>query len=250
MYNIITVGAGHSEKATGASRNGNKEHEVARVIKDKLITALLSVGQNTVDCTSDAASKGAVLEEQVHKCNMVNKNGRLDVSLHLNAGGGTGTEVLYYNQQELAAKVCSSICSVTGWHDRGAKPRKDLYFLKNTNAPAILIEVCFIDSVSDMKTLYEKMDDIVSAIVTALTGKIVEVPSHDPTIVTENTSRIRVKAKELWYYNQPDWNAKKETVKAGEVFTVVETLMVNGSKMYKLKSGTYITANPSYVEII
>ena len=250
MYNVITVGAGHSEKATGASRNGYKEHEVARVLKDKLIASLRSVGQNTVDCTSNAANKNAVLAEQVHKCNAVNKNGRLDVSIHLNAGGGTGTEVLYYDQQGLAAKVCSSICSVTGWHDRGAKPRKDLYFLKNTNAPAILIEVCFIDSVSDMAKLYEKMDEIVSAIVTALTGKSVEVPSPAPTIVKDNTFRIRVKAKELWYYDRPDWNAKKETVKAGEVFTVIETLIVNGSKMYKLKSGTYITANPSYTEII
>ncbi|MMZ67840.1 hypothetical protein D1872_304670 [compost metagenome] len=61
---------------------------------------------------------------------------------------------------------------------------------------------------------------------------------------------IRVKAASLWYYDRPDWNAKKATVKAGEVFTVVETIVVNGSKMYKLKSGNYMTANPQYVEII
>ena len=43
---------------------------------------------------------------------------------------------------------------------------------------------------------------------------------------------------------------KKATVKAGEVFIVIETLIVNDSKMYKLKSGTYIITNLSYTEII
>src|SRR5690606_39942065 len=62
------------------------------------------------------------------------------------------------------------------------------------------------------------------------------------------TFLIRVKAEELWYYHKPDWDAKKDTVKRGDVFTVVDTLYVNGSKMYKLKSGTYITANTQYVE--
>ncbi|GIN74044.1 N-acetylmuramoyl-L-alanine amidase [Bacillus sp. J14TS2] len=62
------------------------------------------------------------------------------------------------------------------------------------------------------------------------------------------TFLIKVKADTLWYYDKPDWNAKKATVKKGEVFTVVDTLTVNGSKMYKLKSGTYMTANPSYVQ--
>ncbi|MCJ8008886.1 GH25 family lysozyme [Lederbergia wuyishanensis] len=64
------------------------------------------------------------------------------------------------------------------------------------------------------------------------------------------TFRIRVKAAELWYYNHPDWNAKKATVKKGEVLTVVDTLSVNRSKMYKLISGNYITANTQYVEIV
>src|SRR5690606_10462692 len=66
--------------------------------------------------------------------------------------------------------------------------------------------------------------------------------------VESKTFLIRVKAEELWYYHKPDWNAKKDTVKRGDVFTVVDTLYVNGSKMYKLKSGTYITANTQYVE--
>ena len=59
---------------------------------------------------------------------------------------------------------------------------------------------------------------------------------------------IRTKPSSLYYYNKADWNAKVGTVKKGTVLTVVDTLTVNGSEMYKLKSGTYITANPQYVE--
>lgn len=59
---------------------------------------------------------------------------------------------------------------------------------------------------------------------------------------------IRVKADNLWVYNKADWNAKDFTVKEDDVYTVVKTLTVSGSKMYQLKSGLYITANNKYVE--
>lgn len=60
---------------------------------------------------------------------------------------------------------------------------------------------------------------------------------------------VIVKAAELWVYNKADWNAKKETVKKNEAFTIDKELTVKGSKMYKLKSGLYITANPEYVTV-
>lgn len=170
-YTTITVNAGHSALSPGASGHGYKEYEVARIFKDKLIAGLKAVGQNTVDSTSDAATSNAVLAEQVRKCNAVAEAGRLDVSVHLNAGGGTGTEVLYYSEKDLAAKVSAAICGVTGFRNRGAKERKELYFLRSTNAPAILVELCFIDNAADMRILMEKMDDIVAAVVKALTGK-------------------------------------------------------------------------------
>ncbi len=81
-------------------------------------------------------------------------------------------------------------------------------------------------------------------------GSVAQAKPNQPSKTTTGSFKIKVKVAELWYYNKPDWNAKKATVKRGEVFTVVETLTVNGSKMYKLKSGTYITANPQYVEVL
>ncbi|MFC5464972.1 N-acetylmuramoyl-L-alanine amidase [Lederbergia graminis] len=73
-------------------------------------------------------------------------------------------------------------------------------------------------------------------------------PADNKQQSTTKTFKVRVKSYELWYYNKPDWNAKKDTFKRGQEFTVVETLTVNGSKMYKLSNGNYITANPQYVQ--
>ncbi|MFD1064730.1 N-acetylmuramoyl-L-alanine amidase [Oceanobacillus locisalsi] len=62
--------------------------------------------------------------------------------------------------------------------------------------------------------------------------------------------QLRVVAESLWVYDKPDWNARYATVSKGEVFTIVEELTVNGSLMYRLKSGLYITGNTQYVELV
>nr|WP_277745167.1 DUF5776 domain-containing protein [Bacillus safensis] len=51
------------------------------------------------------------------------------------------------------------------------------------------------------------------------------------------------------YCHKPSWSAKHKKVKTGEAFTIDKTVTVNGSKMYKLKSGLYITAASKYIEV-
>ncbi|MBM0064914.1 peptidoglycan recognition protein family protein [Alkalicoccobacillus gibsonii] len=58
---------------------------------------------------------------------------------------------------------------------------------------------------------------------------------------------VRVKASELWVYDNKDWSARYQKVKAGEVFTVVAEHTVSGSKMLELLSGLFITANSNHV---
>ena len=67
---------------------------------------------------------------------------------------------------------------------------------------------------------------------------------------TGKLKQLIVTATELWYYGSANWNDKVATVKKGEIFTIAEELTVAGSKMYKLISGTYITANPKYVKLL
>ncbi|MDQ7864124.1 N-acetylmuramoyl-L-alanine amidase [Peribacillus frigoritolerans] len=68
---------------------------------------------------------------------------------HFNAGTKEigGTEVLYGDgNKALAEKVLKAISEALAINDRGAKKRTDLGFLKGTAKPAILIEVCFVDT--------------------------------------------------------------------------------------------------------
>ncbi|WLR49600.1 N-acetylmuramoyl-L-alanine amidase (plasmid) [Halobacillus litoralis] len=58
---------------------------------------------------------------------------------------------------------------------------------------------------------------------------------------------VEVEATKLYYYGSADWTDKRGTVNKGDIFTIVETLEVGGGTMYKLKSGTYVTANEDYV---
>ncbi|HAB7479949.1 TPA_asm: hypothetical protein GYP86_00400 [Listeria monocytogenes] len=175
-YLNITTNAGHSQKVEGATGNGYEEHDEALKYNNDYIEELRSYGVKVTNTTSEASSQKAVLVEQVKKANAVSKTGRLDVSWHFNSAAdksATGVEVLYYDnaQKQLATDVSVALSKALGLRDRGAKQRKDLYFLGNTNAPAILIEVAFISNANDMKAATTKRDAAVKAVVEVTTGK-------------------------------------------------------------------------------
>lgn len=177
-YKLITLTAGHNAIVPGASGCGYKEHEVARTIVKELEKQLKSVGQNVKICTDDVGrTKTAVWSNAVKNCNKNSASGRLDVSIHLNAsnGKGHGTEVLFYNQKDLAAKVSKELSAKLGTTDRGPKDGKKIGFINSTHAPAILIEVAFIDNKDDMDKLMVSggIERACNAIVHALTGKTV-----------------------------------------------------------------------------
>jgi hypothetical protein len=83
----------------------------------------------------------------------------VDVSVHFNAfeetSGARGTEVLYYSEDELAEEMSEAISVAGGLINRGPKQETGLAFLRNTDEPAILIEVAFVDAKQDVE-LYQK----------------------------------------------------------------------------------------------
>ena len=91
-----------------------------------------------------------------------------DISVHFNCYQKTahpmGTEVWYVTQQELAAKLSEAIADAGGFLNRGGKYTNDLYFLNNTEMPAVLLEVCFVDSTADAAFYDQNFDAICRAI--------------------------------------------------------------------------------------
>ncbi|MEH7457714.1 N-acetylmuramoyl-L-alanine amidase [Bacillus sp. JJ1127] len=179
--------AGHNEIVPGAYGCGYAEHAVARQMLAKVISYMNAVGETMHNCTDDVGrTQSACWQNAASNTNRaIGSNGKA-ISIHLNAANSnaTGTEVLHYNNPELAAKVSAKIAGVLGIKDRGPKDGKSIGYINSTKAEAILIELCFIDNPSDMKKLMDNFDAVAIAIVEAITGKSVQ--NGGGIIVTDN----------------------------------------------------------------
>ncbi|MBO1582261.1 N-acetylmuramoyl-L-alanine amidase [Bacillus sp. XF8] len=163
---------GHNEKVQGANYGTRKEHIMDRQVKNAVVAKLRALGHTVYDDTDEVGTtQSQNLSNIVRNCNSHDVD--LVISFHLNSfnTSANGVEVLYYDQKDLAAKISSQLSQDIGWYNRGAKKRTDLYVLKNTKAPAILIELGFIDNDADMAKW--NVDKIANSIVYALTGKTV-----------------------------------------------------------------------------
>ncbi len=161
---------GHNSIVQGANFGNRKEHVLDRQVKDAVAAKLRALGHTVYDDTDEVGTT------QSQNLNNIIRNSNshavdLVISFHLNAsdGNGQGVEVLYYDQKDLAAKISAQLAKDIGWRDRGAKQRTDLAVLNGTKAPAILIELGFIDNESDMAKW--NVDKIANSIVFALTGQ-------------------------------------------------------------------------------
>lgn len=151
---IYNIHAGHCPQGKGASGAVGilKESVEDRLVKNEVIAQLRKAGHTVYDCTCDEnTTANGCLRKIVAKCNA--HKVALDVSIHLNAGGGHGTEVWCYDgkTKEIAAKICANIAKTLGITNRGVKYSQSLYVLRKTKSPALLVECCFVDSESDAK---------------------------------------------------------------------------------------------------
>jgi N-acetylmuramoyl-L-alanine amidase len=96
------------------------------------------------------------------------------VSIHANAGGGTGWEIFSSEGTTSSDKIAEVFADKFREHlpdhrDRGHKQR-DFYVLKKTVGPAILIEVAFMDHEEDYKKLWDSSfrDEVIELIVEAI----------------------------------------------------------------------------------
>ena len=152
---IIGLDAGHtlSGAGSGASSKYASETVKNREILNKLTAILREKGHTVVNCTVDKSSND--LADRVKLANAQNLD--LFVSLHLNAYKLTeearGAETYVYSTNSssysTAKRIQEKLVKNIGWLNRGVKT-ESYYVLKNTKAPAILVELGFCDSKADM----------------------------------------------------------------------------------------------------
>jgi N-acetylmuramoyl-L-alanine amidase len=175
-YNSIAISSGHSTKCQGADSILNEVQEATRVV-DRVAEELTRRGVRVMvfhDTTSTSQNENLNRITDWHN----DQDRDLDISVHFNAhleDGATttkpvGTEVLYVTQADLAADLSVAIADAGDFIDRGAKKNTGLFFLNNTDQPAVLIEVCFVDSSADVELYEDGFDEICEAIATVLGG--------------------------------------------------------------------------------
>lgn len=210
----INVHAGHNPegKIACGARGILDESREDRIIKNKVIQLLRAAGHEVFDCTvDDGTSQSDVLRRIVEKSNFHDAD--LDVSIHLNSGRNDyvgdgsigGTEVFVYNISEKnKTAIAYSKAIVEKIGDLGFRIRDDaipdhiktdsqLYVLRNTKAPAVLVECCFVDDKDDAD-LYnaDKMAQAIADGIISLAGSSAPVqtpvatptPAPTPTVAT------------------------------------------------------------------
>ncbi|WP_339316856.1 N-acetylmuramoyl-L-alanine amidase [Paenibacillus sp. FSL R10-2734] len=167
----VWIDAGHGGKDPGAVVNGLKEKDialpVALEIKKRLETNYDGV-QVLLSRSSD------VFLELKERTDLANKAGAdLLVSIHCNAGGGSGGfETFRYTKASAASPALQNVLHkeimymlnkvAVGVIDRGQKA-KNLHMVRESKMPAVLTENLFLDVATDAAKL--KKDVVIQAII-------------------------------------------------------------------------------------
>jgi N-acetylmuramoyl-L-alanine amidase len=155
------IDAGHNSAPADTGATGIKfEDDLTRALGAKVSVLLVAAGHQVTECfepRSDTLIDS--LRGRVKRSNDANAD--YFISLHFNkfldgdqvTPNPMGAEIFAISPtgKAMAAKVLPKILSL-GFRDRGVKSAR-LHVIVETDAPAILIESCFLDSVADMAIL-------------------------------------------------------------------------------------------------
>jgi peptidoglycan hydrolase-like protein with peptidoglycan-binding domain len=177
---IIALSSGHARDCPGASDIIDEVTEARRVV-ERTAQYLRTAGIDVrVFHDNESTSQDENLDAIIDWTNA--QDADLAVSIHFNSNGTTsqpvGTECWYKTQRELAADVAAEIAISSGLIDRGGKQTDSLAFLNGTEAPAILVEVCFVNSQADCTTYRQKFDDVCRALAGAISSET--IPPSEP----------------------------------------------------------------------
>lgn len=172
----VVIDAGHGGDDGGASANNIIEKDLTLLISKEMERLFKEYGINTY-MTRDS-DETLMPNERVRRANNAFDDDVILISNHINAGGGSGAEVIYAlrDKDTLANKILNNI-SRTGQDIRSAfqrrsssNPSKDYYFiLRDTpNLESVIVEYGFLDNSSDANDLKNNYKVYTKAVVDAI----------------------------------------------------------------------------------
>ncbi|MFC0299709.1 N-acetylmuramoyl-L-alanine amidase [Virgibacillus soli] len=248
----VFIDPGHGGSDPGAGGNGLLEKDLTLKIGLKIRDILKAEYEGHSIKLSRTTDQTLSLNERTKMAN--NWNANILVSVHINSGGGTGFESYIYNgnfsgkaeTNRLRGIIHDEITKEIDLKDRGKK-EANFHMVRESAMPALLTENGFVDHKDDAAKL--KTDSYLTKIARGHAVGLAKALGLKKK-AEKKQQYIEIVTDSLWTYNSPDWDDRAVTVKRGEVFTVVkDKFAVGNGHMYQIKSGLYITANPSYVRV-
>lgn len=206
----ICIDMGHTPTSPGASGYLD-ELSNDRELGKRVIAELKARGHVVYNSTpADNVGGDEEIDSRVRYAN--SKDIDLFVSIHLNAGGGTGTEVLYFDGdatgKKYASRISEKLSKALKLPDRGAKANNWVGVICNTNCTAVLIECCFVDRREDYEAWCVcPWNDMVVAICDGIDGTNHEAPTVVETPV-ESKPSVEPSRSEIRYAVSNDPNGK------------------------------------------
>ena len=155
MAKKVFIGVGHGGTDPGAVANGFKEKDLNLAIA--LVCQAMLARHGVLTKLSRSKDDSESLTEKINECNQFAPDLALDI--HNNAGGGDGAEVFYHHKggtgKKLAVNILGEIVKI-GQNSRGVKTKINAQgvdafaFIRNTTAPAVIVECAFLDNKKDL----------------------------------------------------------------------------------------------------
>lgn len=218
---------GHGGSDKGASYKGRKEKDdvlkLGRAVAKEVRRHGVKVDETrTTDKTMSLSARSSFERR---------KNYDYFISFHRNAfkpEAASGVETFTYTKQtakarSLATRIQRNLVGV-GFKDRGVK-KANFHVLRETNSPAVLIEVGFIDNSKDNQIFDSKFNQIVQAITKAILDEVgikyKPINSSSPT-APSNSKETYYRVMAGSYKNRKNAEAQiKKLKKAGFESTIM-----------------------------
>lgn len=219
----IMIDAGHGGKDPGAVGSGLQEKNLTLRLALSIGRLLQNYGVDVQYTRTDDTFVS--LSDRARAANAANADYFL--SIHINAGGGTGFESFIYTGQtgkteEIRSAIHQSVAAAfteAGLPDRGCK-QANLAVLRETLMPAALLEYGFIDSAKDASLL--RTDAFIERIAAATAQGMSEAFDLSVPVATDQVSEWAREAKD-WAVSSgiTDGMRPKDAVTREEVWTML-----------------------------
>lgn len=165
----IVINAGHGGRDPGAVANGLREKDLNLTVAKYLYGLLTAKGYKCLMTRTDDRHMYLSARVDIAKRN----NALVYVSIHHNAGGGKGAEVLVHPRASTASIQLANLIleeyKAIGQNSRGVKAMNH-YEVRETPMPAVISEYAFLDNAADVQMIAsdEKLKREAEAIAAAI----------------------------------------------------------------------------------